>query len=163
MENIDSFPIYVFHEGKNYQAYKLLSPHRIKENGQVGWVFHLWAPQAKSVSVVGDFNGWNRSSHPMEKVSVGIWRTFIPFLEDFDLYKYSVEGADGQIVEKADPFALHTETPPKNASRLFSMGRYSTLLSAILANNSGKRSTAILNMIIYPLFHKYLFYQQTRS
>ena len=124
MENIDSFPIYVFHEGKNYQAYKLLSPHRIKENGQVGWVFHLWAPQAKSVSVVGDFNGWNRSSHPMEKVSVGIWRTFIPFLEDFDLYKYSVEGADGRIVEKADPFALHTETPPKNASRLFSIGRY---------------------------------------
>ena len=73
----DSFPMYLFHEGTNYEAHKLFSPHRVNENGVDGWLFTCWAPNAKGVSVVGDFNNWNNDANKMQWVDGGIWQLFI--------------------------------------------------------------------------------------
>jgi 1,4-alpha-glucan branching enzyme len=113
------YPVYLFHKGENYEAYKLMCPHPAKVNRKKGYIFRVWAPQAKSVSVVGDFNNWDRSRHSMRKISVGIWEAFVPGVKQYDNYKYSVEQADLQIVLKSDPFALHTETSPGTASKTY--------------------------------------------
>ncbi len=111
------FPLYVFHQGKNYQAYKFMCPSYTVQNGVSGWVFRVWAPEAVSVSVVGDFNCWDRTANPMEKISVGVWSCFVAGIEEYTIYKFSVEQYGGRIVNKADPYALHAETAPANGSR----------------------------------------------
>ncbi len=110
---------FLFHEGTNQEAYKLMCPSRVIIEGIEGWIFRVWAPNARSVSVVGEFNKWSRSANKMAKISVGLWECFIPQLKKYDIYKYSVEQSNGKIVNKADPFALHTETAPHNASKLY--------------------------------------------
>ncbi len=114
-------PIYLFHEGNNCESDKLFAPIRINEGKKSGWRFRLWAPSALSVSVVGNFNCWDRDVNPMTKVkgSGGIWETFVPDLKVYEVYKYSVEQADGKCVLKADPYALHAETAPYTASKLY--------------------------------------------
>lgn len=114
-------PIYLFHEGNNCESDKLFAPIRINEGKKSGWRFRLWAPSALSVSVVGNFNCWDRDVNPMTKVkgSGGIWETFVPDLQVYEVYKYSVEQADGKCVLKADPYALHAETAPYTASKLY--------------------------------------------
>ncbi len=110
-------PVYLFHEGTNHQAYKLMSPHKVE--GSNSWVFRVWAPHAVSVSVVGDFNYWDRSINPMYKISDSIWEAVVEGPKCFDNYKYSIEAKDGRILSKADPYALHAETAPHDASKLF--------------------------------------------
>ena len=111
-------PVYLFHQGTNYEAYRLLCPHVEMQNGTEGWVFRVWAPQAKSVSVVGDWCYWDRSKHPMHRISVGLWEAFVVGAHQWDAYRYSVETQDGRIVDKTDPYALHCETPPASAGKL---------------------------------------------
>lgn len=113
------YPIFLFHEGTNHEAYNLLCPQRAVVDNAVGWIFRVWAPNARSVSVVGDFNEWDRTANPLQKISVGIWECFVEGLKKYDIYKYSVEQSNGKIVNKADPFALHSETAPDNASKLY--------------------------------------------
>ena len=120
----DSYPIYLFHEGTNYEAYKLLSPFPTEKNGVKGWDFAVWAPNAKSVSVVGDFNNWDMEAHKMTRSADGIWNLFIPGLKEYDSYKYAVRQANDRVVFKSDPFGLHFETPPANASKLYDIGKY---------------------------------------
>ena len=69
------FPVFLFHEGNNCEAYKLFSPHPVKVKGKEGWLFRVWAPHALAVSVVGDFNGWNREANPMKLLEKtdGVW------------------------------------------------------------------------------------------
>ncbi len=112
-------PVYLFHEGTNYEAYKFMSPHQSTRDGKEGWVFRVWAPHAKSVSIVGDFNDWDRDVHPMSKISDGIWEGFVAGLKIFDIYKFSVETKEGKLRLKADPYARHSETSPANASKLY--------------------------------------------
>ncbi|MEG1528979.1 MAG: 1,4-alpha-glucan branching enzyme, partial [Clostridia bacterium] len=85
----DSYATYLFHEGTNYQAYKLLSPSPGCENGVEGWHFSVWAPSAKSVSVVGDFNKWMANANIMLPSDEGIWTLFIAGVKQFDNYKYA--------------------------------------------------------------------------
>ena len=115
------FPIFLFHEGNNTEAYKLFSPHRAVVKKKEGWLFRVWAPHAQAVSVVGDFNGWNREADPMRLLekSDGIWEAFIPGLNVYDVYKYCITQADGRQVLKADPYALHSETAPATGSKLY--------------------------------------------
>lgn len=120
----DSFPLYLFHEGTNYEAYKLLSPHPVKENGADGWLFSVWAPNAKKVSVVGDFNNWDVNANVMEAVEGGIWQLFIPHLAQYTTYKYAVVQPTGKTVFKTDPYGLHFETPPSNAAKLYDITQY---------------------------------------
>ena len=71
-------PVYLFHQGNNFEAYRYFGSHLEEQDGQPGAVFRVWAPHAKAVSVVGDFNSWVPTSHPMERVADGIWELFIP-------------------------------------------------------------------------------------
>ena len=115
------FPIFLFHEGNNCEAYKLFSPRRIRVKGVDGWLFRVWAPHARAVSVVGDFNGWDREANSMKLLETtdGIWEAFVPGLKVYDVYKFCVTQADGKQVMKADPYALHSETSPATGSKLY--------------------------------------------
>ncbi|MBO4693587.1 MAG: 1,4-alpha-glucan branching protein GlgB [Clostridia bacterium] len=87
-------------------------------------VFRVWAPNADSVSVVGDFNGWNAGTNPMNKTYCGIWETCISGIKNFDAYKYAVKSFDGKITLKSDPYARHFETSPANASKVYISGGF---------------------------------------
>ncbi|MEG1849873.1 MAG: 1,4-alpha-glucan branching protein GlgB, partial [Oscillospiraceae bacterium] len=106
--------------GTNYRAQELLGAHPLRRGRGWATVFRVWAPNANSVSVVGDFNGWDRAENPMQRITEqGLWECVVKRLERFSLYKYSIESADGRILQKADPYALHTECPPATASRYY--------------------------------------------
>ena len=123
-EKVDSYAKYLFHEGTNYQTNKLFSPQKEQEEGEDGYRFTVWAPRALSISVVGDFNNWDRSRNPMEKADDEIWTTFIPGIKQYDAYKFSVEQHDGKIVNKIDTFEFHFETPPATASKIYDIEEY---------------------------------------
>ena len=114
----DRFPLDLFHFGENYQSYKYMGAHKAVVDGQEGVVFRTWAPNARSVSVVGDFNGWDRNWHRMNRISDGgVWECFIAnTIEPYTIYKYSIETRDGSCIMKSDPYAYHYETRPNNAS-----------------------------------------------
>ena len=121
----DEVPIYLFHQGTNYKAYEFLGSHSSRRKGVSGVVFRVWAPHALSVSVVGDFNRWDRAEHPMEKISEnGLWEGFVPQIKQYDLYKYSIETPNGEILLKTDPYAYHMQTRPESASRFYELSRY---------------------------------------
>ena len=121
----DEVPIYLFHQGTNYKAYEFLGSHSSKRKGVSGAIFRVWAPHALSVSVVGDFNDWNRTQNPMEKISDnGLWEGFVPDIKQYDLYKYSIETQEGKILLKTDPYAFHMQTRPESASRFYELGKY---------------------------------------
>ena len=89
-----------------------------------GAFFRVWAPGADSVSVVGDFNGWNAEANPMGRTYCGVWETFIPGIKNYDVYKYSIKGANGKTTLKSDPYARHFETSPSIASKVYAAGDF---------------------------------------
>ena len=114
-----------FARGENYALYKILGNHKATLRGTQGVRFRVWAPHARAISVVGDFNGWDANAnvcHPLEHY--GVWECFVPGLARFDAYKYALTRADGRQVLKSDPFALHYETPPANASKVLELGKF---------------------------------------
>lgn len=112
------FDIELFKAGKHYLLYNHMGAHVINKNGTTGVYFSVWAPNARYVSVIGNFNSWNRGSHQMNVRwdQSGIWELFVPGLQSAEYYKYYVEGNNGYMVEKADPYAYHSEMPPATAS-----------------------------------------------
>ncbi|MGB5556117.1 MAG: 1,4-alpha-glucan branching protein GlgB, partial [Flavobacteriaceae bacterium] len=113
------FDIDLFKSGKHYRLYEKLGSHIVEVNGEKGVYFAVWAPTAKSVSVVGDFNYWLEGDHKLNVRwdSSGIWEGFIPGLDQGTLYKYKIHSNNnGVITEKADPFARYCEHPPNTAS-----------------------------------------------
>ncbi|WP_298527365.1 1,4-alpha-glucan branching protein GlgB [uncultured Ruminococcus sp.] len=117
--NPNDFPLYLFYQGKNYEAYKFFGVHSYKKGRDRIFVFRVWAPNAVSVSVVGDFNEWNRNTSPMCLIADGVWETEISGLSQFDAYKFSIETKDGRFIMKADPYASHFETRPGTASKIY--------------------------------------------
>ncbi len=115
--------LFLFNEGTHCRLYRHLGAHVREEQGQRGIRFTLWAPNARAVSVVGGFNGWNASEHPMGAVeSSGLWSVFVPGLAEGESYKYHIcSHHDGYEVQKADPFAFHAETPPHTASKVWGL------------------------------------------
>ena len=115
--------LFLFNEGSHYRLYEKLGAHSATVDGVEGTYFAVWAPNAKQVSVMGDFNGWDKSSHPLRpKGQSGIWEGFIPGLAKGTIYKYYVVSHHcGYSVEKADPFAFYTETPPRTASIVWNL------------------------------------------
>ncbi len=105
-----------YHTGTNTYAYEFLGCHRQSRNGQDGFVFRVWAPNARSVSVVGDFNFWNGSDLPMIKFARGVWEVWSAYAKEGDAYKYLVEHHDGTSVYKADPVGFRTCRAPDTSS-----------------------------------------------
>lgn len=113
-------PLYLFHNGENAHAYDFFGSHKDTADGKSGVVFRVWAPHARTVSVVGDFNHWDRTKGYMNKISDGgIWELFVEGIKQYDNYKYSVESLDGLIKLKADPYGYHMETRPNTATKFF--------------------------------------------
>jgi len=125
MSNINREFIYLFHEGRNYKTYLGLGSHISKERGVIGVRFSVWAPNARQVNLVGDFNNWQGEKHPLERIEdSGIWTLFLPELGKGDLYKYQIYTRDGSVIYKADPYAFYSELRPATASRVYSLNDY---------------------------------------
>jgi 1,4-alpha-glucan branching enzyme len=104
-------------EGRHHRLWERLGAHPMTLEGVAGTAFAVWAPNARSVRVVGDFNGWDGRLHPMRVLgSSGVWELFVPGIGPGAKYKYELLGADGGLVLKADPLAFGTERPPATAS-----------------------------------------------
>ncbi len=116
-EKSSDIPVYLFKQGRNCRAYEFFGSHIEGDKT----VFRVWAPKAVSVSVVGEFNGWNEQTHPMSKIADGIWEITAEGIKQYDSYKYSVLGEDGVRRMKADPYAFHSETRPANASKVYNL------------------------------------------
>lgn len=106
--------------GVNYDCGDLFGAHF--ENGKC--VFRVWAPRAKSVSVVGDFNDWSETANPCERIHGGIWQCEIDGLTEFSTYKYLVHGCDNTVRFKADPYGVHMETKPATGTKIFDISSY---------------------------------------
>jgi 1,4-alpha-glucan branching enzyme len=109
--------LHLMGEGRHERVYELLGSHVREHEGTHGTAFAVWAPSARAVSVVGDFNSWDGRLHPMRSLGAsGIWEVFLPDVSAGAHYKYEILTAGGELTLKADPYALETEVPPKTAS-----------------------------------------------
>lgn len=117
--------LHLFNEGSHFDIFDRLGAHRCEVNGVWGVNFAVWAPNANAVSVVGDFNGWDATKNPMHKlIPSGIWELFIPELNFGEKYKYHVNDAFGNTVEKTDPYGFSSEVPPRTASIVSDLNSY---------------------------------------
>ncbi|MGH8114967.1 MAG: 1,4-alpha-glucan branching protein GlgB, partial [Rhodanobacteraceae bacterium] len=119
MSRLTPQDVYLFREGTLFRAYDRLGAHPETIDGRAGTCFAVWAPNAEAVSLIGDFNDWNRASHPLQPRSdqSGIWELFVPGVGAGTLYKYHIRSRlGGYEVDKSDPFAFRTEAPPRTAS-----------------------------------------------
>ncbi|MBQ3285600.1 MAG: 1,4-alpha-glucan branching protein GlgB [Ruminococcus sp.] len=123
--NDERFPLDLFHGGDAVRIYDFLGAHDWWIDGCQGTMFRVWAPNALTVSVVGDFNGWDQNAHHMHKISEGgVWEVWIPNLGETAIYKYCVETPWFEKILKSDPFAFHTQTRPDNASIIYDYNKY---------------------------------------
>ncbi len=106
-----------FYAGNWDRAYEYFGVHRQGD----GWVFRVWAPGAKSVSLCGDFNGWQGAAM---SVHDGVWELFVPSAQVYDTYKYTITGSDGAVRYKTDPYVFHAETRPKTAGKVYDLSGY---------------------------------------
>ena len=122
---LSDFDRYLLAEGTYRRAYERLGAHFVRRDGQSGVQFAVWAPNAKCVSVIGDFNSWNTSTNPMEPSSAGVWEAFIPNVHQGDTYKYHIESNyRNYSVDKADPYCFAAEIRPHTASRVWDLHSY---------------------------------------
>ncbi|WP_448699769.1 1,4-alpha-glucan branching protein GlgB [Mucilaginibacter sp. AW1-3] len=112
------FDVSLFKSGTHYKLYEKFGSHVVEHKGVVGTYFAVWAPNAQYVSVIGNFNGWNKGSHKLlvRWDGSGIWEGFIPNIGDGETYKYFINSSSGEDLEKSDPYALRWEEPPHTAS-----------------------------------------------
>ncbi|MGM9606817.1 MAG: 1,4-alpha-glucan branching protein GlgB [Oscillospiraceae bacterium] len=101
-----------------------LGSHPCTRDGQEGYLFRVWAPHAKQVALMGDFNGWETDALPMDRAADGIWELFVPGMQQYDSYKYAIHTYDGRVLAKADPYAFHAEVRPGTASKCYDLDGY---------------------------------------
>ena len=125
MGKFSDLDMYLFGQGTHYDIYRKLGAHVETRNGEEGVYFAVWAPHARSVSVIGSFNGWREDANVMERLApMGIYELFVPGAREDDLYKYYIETADGRELYKADPYANYCELRPGTASRITDIDRF---------------------------------------
>lgn len=124
---LSDYDLHLLREGTHYRAWEKLGAHPAVMNGQQGTRFALWAPNAESVSVIGDFNGWDPSSHPLNcRGDSGVWEGFVPHIGPGTLYKYSITSRYGGCqIQKADPYGFAAEIRPQTASAVWDLSGYS--------------------------------------
>src|SRR5579863_9623090 len=121
------FDLYLFGQGKHYRIYEKMGAHLREVDGVTGVNFAVWAPNALAVSVVGDFNGWDRNANPMYRRhdDLGVWECFAPGVREGALYKYAIYSRfHSYTVEKADPYGLAFELRPLTASIVADISRH---------------------------------------
>jgi len=123
---LTDFDLHLLGEGAHYRNYEKLGAHLTELEGEPGVRFAVWAPNARSVSVIGDFNGWDRESHAMRcRGDSGIWETFVPGIGHGEQYKYFIRSNfNGHEAEKADPYGFAAEVRPKTASKVWDLNGY---------------------------------------
>jgi 1,4-alpha-glucan branching enzyme len=122
---ISDTDLYLHTEGTLYEAYKVLGAHPVEAEGTCGVRFAVWAPNAESVTLSGEFNDWDIRRHPMRRRSGGVWEMFMPGLGEGATYKYNIRSRfAGYQQLKADPYAFYCETPPKSASVVWNIARH---------------------------------------
>lgn len=139
--------VYLFNNGTNYRSYLLLGANPAVEDGMPGWRFSVWAPRAKAVSLVGEFNQWDADHTPMELLAEsGIWTVFLAGDYAWQRYKYAIRNLNDQIVLKADPMARHSETRPQTASIVYPDDLYVWRDRQHMENRQDARANAPLNI-----------------
>jgi 1,4-alpha-glucan branching enzyme len=115
---LTDYDIHLFKSGKHFKLYEKLGAHLVTHKAQTGTYFAVWAPNARQVSVIGNFNYWNANDHKLSPRwdESGIWEGFFPGISKGEAYKYAISSNTGEYLEKADPFALYAEVPPATAS-----------------------------------------------
>ncbi|MEZ5319540.1 MAG: 1,4-alpha-glucan branching protein GlgB [Vicinamibacterales bacterium] len=122
---ISDYETYLFGEGRWLRAWEKLGARPSGADGRDGYSFAVWAPNARRVSVVGDFNGWDAGAHPLHHAGTsGIWEAVVPGVREGALYKFEIVTATGETIQKSDPFALASERPPRTASMTSHLGRH---------------------------------------
>jgi 1,4-alpha-glucan branching enzyme len=121
---LTSFELHLHGEGTHHQSYRSLGAHLVSADGVAGVRFAVWAPNAEQVTLTGDFNGWDRTSHDMTQRSGGVWETFVPGLAQGTHYKYFVRSHTGDEQEKCDPYAFFAEVPPRTASIVWGLNNH---------------------------------------
>src|ERR1700704_4759388 len=115
---LTDFDVHLFKTGKHFKLYEKLGAHAAEFKGVAGTYFAVWAPNAKSISVIGNFNHWRDGQHKLfpRWDESGIWEGFFSGVPKGEAYKYAIQSNTGEYLEKADPFALYAEIPPQTAS-----------------------------------------------
>ena len=132
---ISEFDLYLLAEGTHYRAYEKLGAHLTEKDGKRGVQFAVWAPNAKRVSIIGDFNNWNPAAAIMRPTAAGIWEGFVPDIGQGATYKYHVESRLRDYkVDKGDPYGFAAELRPKTASRVWNLESYSWHDNSWMAN-----------------------------
>ena len=126
-----------FLDGSSTKAYELLGCH--KDSG--GYTFRVWAPHAKSVSVVGDFNSWDKSAPKMRHLKGGVWEGFVENAKVYDNYQYYIEAANGEFLYKTDPYSFHTCTRPETAGKVYDVDIFKWTDSEYMKRKQGINHT----------------------
>ena len=122
---LSEFDRHLFGAGTHYEIYEKMGGRLMTHEGARGAAFSVWAPNAKAVSVIGDFNNWDARRIPMRRLGEsGIWELFLPAAAEGDKYKFHVTQCDGRVVDKTDPYGVYAEVRPNNASVLYPLKRY---------------------------------------
>ncbi len=138
--NNGNLPLYLFHQGTNIKSYEFMGVHKTVMDEKECMVCRVWAPNAKAVSITGDFNEWKPDENPLEKISDGVWECYLPFvIQQYQTYKFCVEGADGRQTFKSDPYAYHFETRPGNASKYYDIEGYNWSDDAWMKHKAAKK------------------------
>ena len=114
----------LFYSVRDCRAFDYMGAHPFVQDGEQGYLFRVYAPEAKKVSVMGEFNDWNRDADYMTRDEQGIWEKFIPNIPEYAAYKYSVWAKSGDVFDKSDPYGFHFETRPGNATKAYDIDGY---------------------------------------
>ena len=141
---VSDFDQHLYREGSHQEAYEKLGAHIMEINKIKGTHFAVWAPNAKAVSVVGDFNAWDNRRNQMRTLgSSGIWEIFIPGIGEGEVYKFMIKTQDNHILEKADPYGYFSELRPKTGSVVWNINKYKWGDKAWLKNRQSRNNLGI--------------------
>ncbi len=147
---LTEYDLHLLGEGQHWNSYEKLGAHRREINGVRGVNFAVWAPNSENVSIVGEFNKWDRRTHVMRKhISSGIWELFIPELPLGTMYKFSIKSRGGHVTEKCDPYGFAAEIPPRTANIVTDLNNYKWSDNAWMAEREQRHNALDAPMSIY--------------